>query len=126
MATANPPASESTLGAEQAQNFATLRLVVLLAAQVLLVLGGVKIVTSVLVILTTTLLALLGVVEGALTGFLALILIKIGTDLRYAREMPQLAPTHFMNALDSWRDFCKTLLAIAVVVFLTAWARTAG
>jgi hypothetical protein len=117
MASANPSVPAPTLSDAQAQ---TLGLAAKLAATVLLLLGGVKLVTSVLIFLSATLLALLGLVEGALTVFLGLILIKIATDLRYAREVPQLSGTHLLNALESWQDFCKTLIGLAVVAFL-AW-----
>jgi hypothetical protein len=122
MASANIP---TTLPQNQAPRIAALRLAAQLAALLLLGLAAVKVVTSVLLICATTLVALLGVIEGVLTGFLGLILIKITIDLRYAREAPQLAGTHFLNALDSWRDVCKTLIGVAVLAFLAAWARTA-
>jgi hypothetical protein len=117
MASANPSVPAPTLGEAQAK---TLGIAAKLAAAVLLLLGGAKIVTSVLIFLSATLVALLGLVEGGLTVLLGLILIKIATDLRYAREVPQLSNTHLMNALDSWQDFCKTLIGLAVVAFL-AW-----
>ena len=65
-------------------------------------------------------------VEGALTALLGLILVKIATDLRYAREVPSLSGTHLLNALDSWQDFCKTLIGLAVVAFLAAALRFAS
>src|SRR5262245_17037553 len=92
----------------------SLRRAAQIAAGVLLLLAGAKVVTSVLTFLSATLLALLGLVEGGLLVLLALILIKIATDLRYAREVPQLANTHLLNALDSWQDFCKFLIGLAV------------
>lgn len=125
MATVNPSADTTALGSSQAQNVATLRLAVLTAAPILMLLGGVKLVTSVLMILSATLVSLLGLVQGAIIVLLGLILIKIATDLRFAREVPQLAGLHFTNALDSWRDFCKNLIAVAVIQFLIAWARSA-
>jgi hypothetical protein len=123
MASATPSVPAPTLSEAQAKS---LGLAAKLAAAVLLLLAGVKVVTSVLVFLSATLLALLGLVEGALTALLGLILIKIATDLRYAREVPQLSGTHLLNALDSWQDFCKTLIGLAVVAFLTAALRFAS
>ena len=123
MASATPLVPAPTLSEAQAKS---LCLAAKLAAAVLLLLGGVKLVTSVLLFLSATLLALLGLVEGALTALLGLILIKIATDLRYAREIPQLSGTHLLNALDSWQDFCKTLIGLAVVAFLSAALRFAS
>ncbi|GEM_PF-4322846 len=94
-------------------------------AAVMLLLALAKVATSVLTFLSATLLALLGLVEGGLLALLALILIKIATDLRFAREVPQLSSTHLLNALDSWQDFCKTLIGLAVVAFLAAALRFA-
>jgi len=101
----------------------TLGLAAQAAVAVLLILGGAKIVTSILLITTIPLVAVLGVVEGGATLFLALILIKIATDLRYARAMPDLGHIHLKNALASWQDFCKTLIALGVIVLLSALVR---
>src|SRR5439155_21181410 len=100
MASATPSVPAPTLSDAQAKS---LRLAAKLAAAVLLLLGGVKPVTSVLLFLSATLLALLGLVEGALTALLGLILIKTATVLRYAREVPQLTSTHLLNGLESWQ-----------------------
>jgi len=123
MASANPSVPAPTLGEAQAK---TLGIAAKLAAAVLLLLGGAKLVTSVLIFLSATLLALLGLVEGGLTVLLGLILLKIATDLRYAREVPQLSGAHLMNALDSWQDFCKTLIGLAVIAFLASMLRFAS
>ena len=82
-----------------------------------------KVVTGALMITSATLAALLGIVQGLILVFLALILIKIATDLAFAREVPHLSNAHLLNALDSWQDFCKTLIALAIVIFLTALVR---
>jgi energy-converting hydrogenase Eha subunit B len=120
-ATASPPST--SLSDAQAMS---LRRAAQIAAGVLLLLAAAKVVTSVLTFLSATLLALLGLVEGGLLVLLALILIKIATDLRYAREAPQLANTHLLNALDSWQDFCKFLIGLAVVFFLEMALRFAA
>ena len=120
-ATASPPST--SLSDAQAMS---LRRAAQIAAGVLLLLAAAKVVTSVLTFLSATLLALLGLVEGGLLVLLALILIKIATDLRYAREVPQLANTHLLNALDSWQDFCKFLIGLAVVFFLEMALRFAA
>lgn len=117
-ATASPPTT--TLSDAQAMS---LRRAAQIAATLLLLLAAAKVLTSILTVLSATLLALLGLVEGGLFVLLALILIKIATDLRYAREVPQLANVHLLNALDSWQDFCKFLIGVAVVVFLEAALR---
>ncbi|MCS7047426.1 MAG: hypothetical protein NZO58_13800 [Gemmataceae bacterium] len=119
MATATPPAVPG-LDESLAKN---LRLAAVPAALVLLGLGGVKLVTSVLSFPEGVFLALLGLIEGALTVLLGLILIKIATDLRYAAEVPTLSALHFMNALESWQDFCKTLIAVAVFALVGALLR---
>jgi energy-converting hydrogenase Eha subunit B len=120
-ATASPPST--SLSDAQAMS---LRRAAQIAAGVLLLLAAAKVVTSVLTFLSATLLALLGLVEGGLLVLLALVLIKIATDLRYAREAPQLANTHLLNALDSWQDFCKFLIGLAVVFFLEMALRFAS
>ncbi len=101
----------------------SLRRAARIAAVIFLLLAGAKAVTSVLTFLSATLLALLGLIEGGLLVLLALILIKIATDLRFAREVPQLGSTHLLNAVDSWQDFCKFLIGLAVVAFLEAVLR---
>src|SRR5688572_8112892 len=120
MASAAPPAPTPILSDSQAQS---LGYAAQFSAAILLVLGGAKVITSILLITTTPLLALLGIVEGAATAFLALILVKIATDLSYARAVPQLSQVHLKNALQSWQDFCKTLIIVGVVVLVSAWAR---
>ncbi|MCI0683445.1 MAG: hypothetical protein L0Y71_15180 [Gemmataceae bacterium] len=120
MASAAPSASAPLLSDSQAQ---TLRYAAQVAAAALLALGGVKLGTSILLLTTTTLLALLGLVEGAATAYLGLILVKIVTDLRYARAVPHLGNLHVKNALDSWQDFCRTLITVAVIVLLSALVR---
>lgn len=94
-----------------------------IAAAVLLALGAVKAVTSALLITTTTLVALLGVVEGVATAFLGLILIKIAADLRYVRAVPHVGNVHLKHALESWQDFCKALIALGVITLLSALVR---
>ena len=123
MASATTSTAAPTLNAAQATSLGR---AAQLTAAVLLLLALAKVATSVLTFLSATLLALLGLVEGGLFGLLALILIKIVTDLRYAREVPQLSGTHLLNALDSWQDFCKTLIGLAVVAFLAAALRFAA
>ena len=123
MASATASPQSTSLSHAQALS---LRRAAQVAAGVLLLLAGAKVVTSVLTFLSATLLALLGLVEGGLLVLLALILIKIATDLRYAREVPQLANTHLLNALDSWQDFCKFLIGLAVVFFLEMALRFAA
>jgi hypothetical protein len=122
MATANPPAPALTVSGDQAKQ---LGCAAQIAATALLLFGAVKAVTSMMLVTSGVLLSLLGLIEGGLSVLLALILIKIATDLRYAREVPQLAGTHLMNALDSWQDFCKTLIGLGVVAFLAAMLRLA-
>src|SRR5262245_49463519 len=117
---ASAPATSPMLSESQAK---TLRSAATLTAVVLLALAGVKVATSLAVFLSTTLLALLGLAEGGLLALSALILIKIAVDLRYAGEVPQLSGTHFLNALSSWQDFCKTLIGLGVVMFLAAALR---
>ena len=104
----------------------SLRRAAQITAALLLLLAAAKVAASVLTFLSAILLALLGLVEGGLFVLLALILIKIATDLRYAREVPQLANIHLLNALDSWQDFCKFLIGVGVVVFLEAALRFAA
>ena len=112
MASATTAATTPTLNEGQAKSLGR---AAQLAAAVLLLLALATLATSVVMFLSTTLLSLLGLVEGALIGLLALILIKIATDLRYAREVPSLNNVHLLNAIDSWQDFCKTLIGLAVV-----------
>ena len=120
MAAATPAATTPTLNEAQAKSLGRAAQV---AAGVLLLLALATLATSVLMFLSATLLSLLGLVEGALIALLGLILIKIATDLRYAREVPQLSGVHLINALDSWHDFCKTLIGVAVVAVLAAALR---
>ena len=120
MASVAPSAPTPILSDAQAQ---TLGSAAQISAAILLALGGAKVVTSILLITRTPLLSLLGLVEGAATAFLALILIKIATDLRYARAVPQAGHLHLKNALESWQDFCKTLIVLGIVVLLSALAR---
>ena len=123
MASATTSTSAPSLSAAQATSLGRAAQI---TAAVLLLLALAKAATSVLTFISATLLALLGVVEAGLLVLAALILIKIATDLRYAREAPQLANTHLVNALDSWQDFCKTLIGLAVVAFLAAALRFAA
>jgi len=123
MASATPTASIPALGDAQAKS---LGMAAQLTAGVLLLLAIAKVVTGVFTFLSATLIALLGVVQGILCGVLALILIKIATDLRYAREVPHLSSAHLLNALDSWQDFCKFLIGLAVVALLAAMLRFAA
>ena len=123
MAVANVPVSPMTSSDDQDRQIAMLHRAAQIAALVLLVLGAAKLATSLLSFFAAPWLSVLGLFEGAVTVLLAMILVKIATDLRYAREVPQLATTHIINALDSWRDFCKTLIAVAVLAFLAAMMR---
>jgi hypothetical protein len=123
MAVGDLPVTPTTTSEEPKGHLASLHLAAQVAAVVLLVLGAAKLVTSILSFLAAPWLSFLGLLEGMLTVLLALILVKIATDLRYAREAPQLTTTHLIHAMDSWRDFCKTLIAIAVLAFLGALAR---
>ncbi len=123
MAVGQLPVTPMASSNEQDRHLASLHLAAQVAAVVLLILGAAKLATSILSFFAGPWLAILGLFEGLLTVLLALILLKISTDLRYAREVPQLATTHLLHAMDSWRDFCKTLIAIAVLAFLTALAR---
>ena len=120
MASATTAATTPTLNEGQAKSLGR---AAQLAAAVLLLLALATLATSVVMFLSATLLSLLGLVEGALIGLLALILIKIATDLRYAREVPHLSGVHLVNALNSWQDFCKTLIGIAIVAVLAAMIR---
>jgi len=122
MASAAPSAPTPILSDAQAQ---TLGSAAQVSAAILLVLGGAKVVTSILFlfITSTPLLSLLGLVEGGATAFLGLILIKIATDLGYARAVPQQSHLHLKNALESWQDFCKTLIVLGIVMLLSALAR---
>ena len=123
MASATTSASAPTLSEAQAKSLGHAAQI---TAGVLLLLGAAKAVTGALTIGSATLLALLGLVESGLTILLALILIKIATDLRFAREVPQLGGIHLLNALDSWQDFCKTLIGLGVVALLAAALRFAA
>lgn len=123
MASAAPTASTPSLSDAQAKSLGRAAQI---TAGVLLLLALAKVATSVLTIMSATLVALLGVVEGGLCVLLALILIKIVTDLRFAREVPQLSNVHLLNALESWQDFCKFLIGLAVVAFLAAMLRFAA
>ena len=120
MASATPTAPAPTLSVSLAN---TLSRAAQATAGVLLLLAVVKVVAGGLLITTTTLAALLGIVQGLILVFLALILIKIATDFGFARDVPHLSNAHLLNALDSWQDFCKTLIALAVFIFLTALLR---
>jgi hypothetical protein len=123
MASANPPASGLTFNGDQAKSLVTLERAAQLLGAVLVVLAVAKLVTSALGFGNAAGVAVLGVFEGLVTILLALILFKIATDLRYAREVPQFSGVHLANALGSWRDFCKTLIALGMVAFLTAALR---
>ena len=120
MASAAPSAPTPILSDAQAR---TLGSAAQISAAILLALGGAKVVTSILLITSTPLLSLLGLLEGGATAFLGLILIKIAADLGYARAVPQVSHLHLKNALESWQDFCKTLIVLGIVMLLSALAR---